>query len=245
MNESYQAAVSEQAAAEKTELAPAQVEKTEVVPEPVQETAEQIAAKEAEATLKAEKRQARRERKDYYEMKAKLEYLERELGRNQNPKKPNEDDGQVNVEELVEKKLAERDHQRQIQDLQRKRDDVVAKAEKSGDFDFEDFVDSVEVTPVMRDTILDSDTAPELLKYLYKNPEDASRIANLPLHRQAAEIGKLELKINEKPAVKKSSAPAPISPIGGKKSGDLEYRADMSDEEYDKWTAQERKKLRG
>lgn len=227
--------------AEKTELAPAQVEKTEVAPEPEQETAEQIAAKEAEAKLKAEKRQQRRERKDYYEMKAKLEYLERERERTLNSKQPNEDDSQVDVEELVERKLAEREQKRQFEELQRKRDDVVAKAEKSGEFDFEDFVESVECTPVMRDAVLDSDVSAELLKYLYKNPDDASRIANLSPARQAAEIGKLELKLSEKSAVKKSAAPSPISPVGGnsKPSG---YRPEMTQAEYEEWRNSTRKR---
>jgi len=86
-------------------LEPAQAKAEETVaqtetPDPAQE--------KAEAEARAAKREARRERKDYYELKAKAEYLERELRRRElsgNQEQQNDDVDDIDVR--VERKIAE------------------------------------------------------------------------------------------------------------------------------------------
>lgn len=77
-----------------------------------------------------------------------------------------------------------------------------------------------------RMAILESDISADLLNHLYKNPDEAIRIAKLSEYGQAKEIGKLEITL-EKPA-KLTKAPAPITPIDGtrtlsKKLDDMTY----------------------
>ncbi len=68
-----------------------------------------------------------------------------------------------------------------------------------------------------------SEAPGKILYHLAKNPDEAERIASLPLGQQAREIWKLEQTLaSAKPPVKPSAAPEPIKPLGGSKavSGD-------------------------
>jgi len=168
------------------------------------------------------------------ELKAKAEYLERALNE-RTPKAEGQPDEKANVRELVEKELAERERQSQLKSVEAKRDRIFSEASKDGDFDSDDFLESTVITPVMAEAILDSDLAPKIVKYFYANPEEAERIADLSAARQAAEIGKLELKLNAPTVVKKSGAPAPIKPVSGGSTKQQGYREDMSDAEYAEW----------
>jgi len=214
-----------------------------VVEEPkATETPAEAAAQPAEqAEDSTEKRQSGAEKRinrlirERAELRAKAEYLERAL-QDRTPKAEGSESKEVDIDELVNRKFAERERQGQVKSIEAKRDDIFAKAAKDGDFDAEDFLESTTITPVMAEAILDSDLAPKVVKFLYKNPEEAERIAELSPARQAVEIGKLEAKLSAAPApAKKSGAPAPISPMAGKTVTQNEYRADMSDAEYAKW----------
>jgi hypothetical protein len=73
----------------------------------------------------------------------------------------------------------------------------------------------------MRSAIGESDAGPELLYHLACNPEEAKRIVNLSPLRAVAELGKLEAKLTAskeapKQKTKVSSAPDPITPVGGR-----------------------------
>lgn len=72
------------------------------------------------------------------------------------------------------------------------------------------------VARIAADPIANSDRPAELLYHLAKNPDEAERIASLPLGQQAREIWKLEQKLSAKAPVKPSQAPEPIKPVGGK-----------------------------
>lgn len=88
--------------------------------------------------------------------------------------------------------------------------------------DFEEVVSSSQamITREMADAIMHAgEIGPRLLYHLAKDPEEAQRIASLPAPRQAAEIGKLEVKLSggqQQPTPKPSKAPEPINPLGGK-----------------------------
>lgn len=207
-------------------------------PEPAQETAE---AKEEKRQAKLEKRFSQLTKRAYA-AEARADALERMYSQ---PQEPNAKDGELNVDEIVERKLAEREQQKHFESVEQKKESIFSKLEKSSDFDRDDFLENVRVTPLMAEAILESDLGDKVVKHLYSNPEEAERIASLPPARQAVEIGKLEVKLSSPAPVKKSGAPAPIAPISGNGKGSLEYSPDMSPEDYRKWTEGERKRITG
>jgi hypothetical protein len=208
-------------------------EVAEVTPEPAQETEE---SREAKRQAKLDRRFANMTRK-LYEARAELE-AER---RYRNQPQPAEE-AVTDVDEIVERKLAEREAQSRQKALEAKRETIFAKAEKDAGFDREDFLESTPVTSVMAEAILESDLADKIVKHLYSNQEEAERISNLSPARQAVEIGKLEVKLSSPAPVKKSGAPAPITPIAAKTASLNDYRDDMSDAEFAKWRREQSKR---
>lgn len=116
---------------------------------------------------------------------------------------------------------------------------VLADAAKIGEFDPDDFKP---LPPASVYAILDSDHPAKIIAHLHLNPDEYERIAELSPTKQVREITKLEALLESKAV--KSKAPAPIAPLGGKNSGGITYREDMSPEDYKKWTEQEHKKRR-
>jgi len=101
--------------------------------------------------------------------------------------------------------------------LSKKSESIYAQAEKIAGFDREAF-DELPITPSIASALIDSDIAPQLMDYLSKHPGEVDRISDLSPARQAAEMGKLEVKLSATPK-KQSSAPEPIIPIGGGSKG--------------------------
>lgn len=238
-NPTYAAAVAEQAEAAKP--AEAEAKNTEIADQTVEQVAETENPQPAEEVKEpakprksAEQRRIDRLTREKYELKAALEY-ERQA-KAQARAGDDEQDGQLDIEALVEKKLAERDAERQARDVESKRDAIFAKAAKeSPDFDAEDFLESTPVTTEMAKAILDSDVAEKVVAYLYSNPDEAELISELPEARQAAAIGRIEAKLlAPKEPVKKSNAPAPVKPVGAGQVQSTGYTSDMSDAEFAK-----------
>jgi predicted RND superfamily exporter protein len=219
-------------------LDPAQVT-SEKEPEPEQETAEQLAAKEADAEAKAEKRREKRERKEYYELKAKAKFYERELERRGQVQQQDDSAPSADILEQVKQEIRQ---EYEAKAVQSKVEAAFKQAKVSVD-DFREALPELTTpeTAVMIQEVLESDHAPKLIRHLYENPEEADRIAELSPSRQAKEIWKLEQKLASAPVVKKSGAPAPIVPLAGKKTGDIEYHPDMSPEDYKRYTEQQHK----
>ena len=72
------------------------------------------------------------------------------------------------------------------------------------------------VSKLPSDPIGECDNPAKVLYHLATHPEEAERIASLPMGQQAREIWKLDSNLAvAKPPVKPSKAPAPIDPIGG------------------------------
>jgi len=72
------------------------------------------------------------------------------------------------------------------------------------------------ISPAMAAVIKDSESAPEILVYLDEHRDEAVKIRNMSPVRAAKEIGKLELKLSEKPkppTKKVSTAPEPVTPV--------------------------------
>lgn len=102
--------------------------------------------------------------------------------------------------------------------------------------DFEEVLadSDVPMTPVMQDAIMDSDIGPKLAYFLATNPDEAMRIASLSPIAAIRAIGRIEEKLVTPVAKKTTSAPPPITPVGGKASVKKDP-GQMSDEEYAKW----------
>jgi hypothetical protein len=106
--------------------------------------------------------------------------------------------------------------------------------ERYPDFDQVALNPSIPITPGMAEVIKDSDYGADLAYHLGKNPSEASRIAGLPVHRQAAELGRLEAKLSApKPTPK--TPPAPVKPVTGVNAGGTKDPAKMTMSEYIKW----------
>jgi hypothetical protein len=140
------------------------------------------------------------------------------------------DDGYL--DRLTDWKLDQREHakgqeraQERTQTIAKKTEGMYAEAAKLPGFDREEF-DALPLTPILAETLIDSDQAPQLMAYMSAHPDEVSRIAALSPARQAAEIGKLEAKVAATPKV--SKAPAPINPIGSRGSGSPSDYASMS-----------------
>lgn len=103
-------------------------------------------------------------------------------------------------------------------------------SEKYADFDDVVGADDIAITPIMATAIFemdDLDLQSDVAYFLGQNPKETKRIARLPQTRQIAEIGKLELKLSERPVNQKtaSKAPPPIKPVSGKKTSTSEIQA--------------------
>jgi len=97
--------------------------------------------------------------------------------------------------------------------------------------DFETVVlqnNSLPISAIMRDTMMESDVGAEIAYHLGKNPAEAARIANLSMIAQIQEIGGLASKFT----TQTTKAPEPIQTLGGQDTSanvDLET---MSPEAY-------------
>lgn len=104
---------------------------------------------------------------------------------------------------------------------QRAFDSECVKIYETGKKDFPDFTSSVDmlnrlagsaIIPII-ESAMEVGDAHKVIYELGKNPEEAMRIAGLPIARQAAAVAKFATTVNRTPAV--SSAPVPITPVVG------------------------------
>lgn len=122
-----------------------------------------------------------------------------------------------------------------------------AWAERQSDFrsstpDYDEVVgkSSVQVAPHVVDTLLDSDSGPELAYHLAKHPETVKRINALSPLAAAREIGRIEASLSTPaaPQVKPGSkAPAPISPV----KASAPAVVDLASANMDQYIAERRK----
>lgn len=122
------------------------------------------------------------------------------------------------LDRLTDWKLDQRDRasnqqraQTEQQTLATKTERMYAEAAKHPGFDREEF-DSLPLTPVLAQTLLESDQSAKLMAFMSSNPEEVARISTLSPARQAAEIGKLESRLATSTP---SKAPPPITPLSG------------------------------
>lgn len=92
----------------------------------------------------------------------------------------------------------------------------------------------LQATETMREAILVSDKGPDVAYYLGKNPDESARIAGLSSVQQIRELTLIEARLTAKPKPKPSSAPDPISPVGGNQPP-VADPSKMSTDEWMKW----------
>ena len=133
------------------------------------------------------------------------------------------------AEALAERKaqelLAQREAAKQQAQLLEAYQDREEEARgKYDDFEQVAYNPQLRVTDVMAETIKASDMGPDLAYWLGTNPKEADRISRLSPLLQAREIGKIEAKLAASPPTKPTtSAPAPISPVTARTSGNPSY----------------------
>ena len=125
----------------------------------------------------------------------------------------------------AEEMIAQRDYQKQQSAVNEAYHDREEEARaKYDDFEQVAYNPQLRVTDAMAETIKASDVGPDLAYWLGSNPKEADRISRLSPLMQAREIGKIEAKIGSNPTVKPTtSAPAPITPVTARTSGNPSY----------------------
>jgi hypothetical protein len=98
---------------------------------------------------------------------------------------------------------------------------VEAVRAKHADFNEVAFANDHEVSPIMRDAILNTPNGAEIAYWLGQNHEESNRIARLSPNHQIFELGRISDRLAARQSAPKpqaSAAPAPITPVkaGGK-----------------------------
>ncbi len=125
------------------------------------------------------------------------------------------------AEELIAKRDAAKQKATVLETYHEKEEEARAKYD---DFEQVAYNPNLRITDVMAETIQSSDVGPDVAYYLGANPKEADRISRLSPFMQAKEIGRIEAKLAEAPPVKKTtSAPAPITPVTARASGNPSY----------------------
>lgn len=179
---------------------------------------------------KAEFRAEKRATAAYKEALASVTQSSAQAARTSTPQRSDYTSDSDWIDAKVELGLAQRESERNAEKLTSSTERIYSNAEKIEGFDREAF-DDLPLTAEIARALVESDVAPALMAYLVNNPQEVDRMAKLSGARQAAEIGKLEVKLEN--AVKKSSVPAPVSPIGAKGASTSKMQ-DMSFADYKK-----------
>ena len=123
------------------------------------------------------------------------------------------------------KLIEQREIQKQQAEILEKYHDREEEARsKYDDFEQVAYNPTLKITTVMAQAVQASDVGPDVAYYLGSNPKEADRISRLSPILQAKEIGRIEAKIaTDVPVKRTTSAPAPISPVTARTSGNPSY----------------------
>lgn len=199
-----------------------------------EELSEIVKREKAKAEAKAERRVIRQLKEAFPQQQVQQPVMQEVDTR---PRRDMFNDDEAFIDALTDWKLEQREsvvRRSQVeasqQSLVTKTENLYKEAAKLPGFDRDEF-EQLPLTPVIAQALIDSDAAPKLMAYMAANPEEVERIATLSPARQAAELGKLEIKVSSAP-VKTTSAPSPINPVGAGKGRTASDPASMSMDEY-------------
>jgi len=202
----------------------------EVAEQSQEQTPEEKKFSQAEIDAMISKRLAREQRKWEREQQARL--AEMQAAAKQPKELPPADQfesPEAYAEALAVRKAEELLAHREFQKQQAAINDAYAEREEEARAKYDDFEQvaynpQLRVTDVMAETIKASEMGPDLAYWLGTNPKEADRISRLSPLLQAREIGKIEAKLAASPPVKPTtSAPAPITPVTARTSGNPSY----------------------
>ena len=199
----------------------------EVAENQPEQTPEEKKFTQAEIDAMISKRLAREQRK--WEREQQARQAEMQAKPKELPPADQFESPEAYAEALAVKKAEELLAQREYQKQQAAIDDAYHEREEEARAKYDDFEQvaynpQLRVTDVMAETIKASDMGPDLAYWLGSNPKEADRISRLSPLLQAREIGKIEAKLAASPPVKPTtSAPAPITPVTARTSGNPSY----------------------
>lgn len=126
---------------------------------------------------------------------------------------------------VIEQRAAEAQKQRAIEQLEATWEQRL-QAETEKDEAFEEYVERVgtKITPLAGVAIKEAEKGPEIVRFLGENPAELKRISQLTPAAQVREIGKIEARLESKPAAKAVApkAPQPVTPVKGSSGDSLE-----------------------
>lgn len=216
--------------------------------EPVQPSEEDLVRKRIDKIVWQREEQKRRA--DYWEAKAKETKPEarNEEKPESDPTKPSINDTKISgdpkfksyedfTEALAEWKVEQRiqkAHQEfQTRTQAEKRSETLKtfndRAAKVRDKypDYDELFENATVSQAMAEPIMDSESGPEIVVYLSKNPDVAAKLSQLSPTQAAREIGKIEAKLDSLLVVKSvTDAKPPLTPV--KPKGELPSGLDDS-----------------
>ena len=198
----------------------------EVAESQPEQTPEEKKFTQAEIDAMISKRLAREQRKWEREQQAKAT---QQVAKTEVPPIDQFESPDAYAEALAIRKAEELLAQREFQKQQAAVEDAYHEREEEARAKYDDFEQvaynpQLRVTDVMAETIKASDMGPDLAYWLGTNPKEADRISRLSPLLQAREIGKIEARLGTNPIVKPTtSAPAPISPVTARTSGNPSY----------------------
>ena len=147
-----------------------------------------------------------------------------------------EDYEQARIDYAVEQRLRQAREEEQRTTVYRTYEERAAKLrETATDYDTVVNDPTLKITPLMADVIRESDVGPQVAYHLGTNRSEAERIASLPPHRQAAELGRLEARltpVTQAPPPKRNPPPAPPQTVAGISNGLNKAPEDMTMAEY-------------
>jgi len=188
-----------------------QAETTEVIAEKEPQPAEEV--KEAKPEKSAEQRRIDRLTRDKHQFRGEIAELRRQIDAMRQPQ-PTEG-AEESPKEAFERMWQERKEEERAEQHYEKSLKVFRDAVATSDIDERDFIPLGDI-PVVADGILECDNPAQVYLYFQKNPSEIERLSEMSPSRQLVELGKIEDKLKQKPALKKSAAPEPIKPISGK-----------------------------
>ena len=107
--------------------------------------------------------------------------------------------------------------------------------------DYDEHFENATISEAMGRAIIGSESGPQIVIYLSKNPEVADRLYELSETAAAREIGKIEAKLDELLQDKTTTeAPAPIKPVRGKSEASNEPK---DSDDIKTWKAKRNKQL--
>jgi hypothetical protein len=142
------------------------------------------------------------------------------------------------AESRVEQKLSARSQQERQQTVQRSFEERAAKyAAEHPDFDqaMDNLGQTVRFSPELIEAIGVSDHGPAVVHYLAQHLDEADRIARLPAHLAAVQLGRIEAKVSAPKPKPVTKAPDPAPSLGGGSSNASKDPQKMSYAEYKRY----------